>query len=211
MEVTYYFSVASPFTFLGHATFGALAARFGAVVRHRPLDLGRVLAATGGQRLPDRSPQRQRYRLEEMRRWGRRRGLPILEHPACHGASRALASGIVLAAQRRGMDVFALADWIMAACWLHDRDIAEPAMQEALCARFGVEDGLIAAALSDEIQSEWQQNTDEAIAAGVFGVPTYVVGPEMFWGQDQLALVEEALRTNAGGTIRIETNRRDEA
>jgi len=198
MQIDYVYSPGSPFSFLGHAELGRIAARHGASIRHRPVDLGRIFAATGGLKLHDRAPERQRYRLVEIERWGRIRGIPIRPDPHCHGASRELGAGLVIAAQELGYDPFALAEWIMQTCWLHDRDIADAEMLGVLRARFGLY-ASPDAALSAPIQAIWRANTEAAIAEGVFGAPTYIVDGEMFWGQDRLELVEEALRLKQDG------------
>ncbi|MBU8543543.1 MULTISPECIES: 2-hydroxychromene-2-carboxylate isomerase [Roseomonadaceae] len=198
MRIDYFYSLGSPFSFLGHAAFQALAARHDAEVRHLPVNLEPIFAATGGLKLPDRAPARQVYRLVELARWGRRRGIPILLDPHCHGVSRELGAGLVIAAQRAGRDPFPIAEWVMSACWLRDRDIAAPDMLAEFTDRF---DGaaLVAAATSPAILEEWHANTRQALAAGVFGAPTYALAGEIFWGQDQLAQLEEALQHPSSG------------
>jgi len=193
MIIEYYYSLSSPFTYLGHRAFTELAARHGATIRHRPADMRRVFAETGGLLLHERHPTRQRYRLLELQRWSRRRGLPILLDPKFHGGAREQPSGLVIAAQRLGLDAAPLAEAILRACWVEERDIAAPEVLAAILERLGLDPTLLAAALAPETQAEYQRNTQEAIAAGVFGAPTYIVAGEMFWGQDRLDFVEEAI------------------
>jgi 2-hydroxychromene-2-carboxylate isomerase len=193
VHIEYFYSLSSPFTYLGHMTLAAIAARHGAAIRHRPADMRRVFAETGGLLLHQRPPTRQRYRLLELQRWARRRGLPIVLEPKFHSGAREQPSGLVIAAQRRGIDPTLLAQAILRACWAEERDISAPPVLAEILSSLGLEADLLEAALMPEIQAEYARNTDDAIAADVFGAPTYLVNGEMFWGQDRLDFVEEAI------------------
>jgi 2-hydroxychromene-2-carboxylate isomerase len=192
--IDYFHSLSSPFTYLGGPRLRAIAARHGAAIRHRPADFARIFAVTGGLPLPQRAPQRQAYRLVELARWSRHLGMPINLHPKHHFGPRELPSGVVIAAQRRGLDAGALANAILRACWAEDRDIADAATLAAVADGLGLDGaGLVREATSDPVQAEYRANTEAALAAGVFGAPSYVLEGEIFWGQDRLDFLDRAL------------------
>ena len=100
--IPYYFSVISPWAYLGHAEFMQIAARHGLTVDYRPVDLGRLFAETGGLPLAKRHPARQRYRMLELQRWRARRDIPLVLRPKYWPFSAALADRLVVAvAQQR--------------------------------------------------------------------------------------------------------------
>lgn len=193
VQIEYFYSLSSPFTYLGHLALATIAARHGVTIRHRPSDMRRVFAATGGLLLHQRHPTRQRYRLLELQRWARRRGLPIALEPKFHSGAREQPSGLVIAVQRQGIDPILVSEAILRACWVEDRDISAPDVLLEILSRLGLDSGLLDAALTPEIQAEYMRNTEDAIRADVFGAPAYFVNGEMFWGQDRLDFVEEAI------------------
>lgn len=192
--VQYWFSTASPWAWLGSARFAQLATRTQAVVQVLPIDLGAVFAATGGTPFASRSPARQSYRQLELARWSRRLGVPIRLDPAHYPVDREPSSRLVLAASEDGLDALALSQVVLRAIWLEDRDIADWATLEDIARTAGLDGAaLVEVARDPRTQARYVQNTQAAIAAGVFGSPTYVVDGERFWGQDRLDLLEERL------------------
>lgn len=188
-----YFALSSPFSYLGHPTLVEISRRHGVPIRYKPAEFRRIFAATGGLPLNERPAARQAYRLKELERWCMRRGLPIVLHPKHHFGPRELPSGLVIAAQAAGIDCAALAFSIMQACWALERDIADPQVLLEILRDLGLEPRLLDTALSPQCQAEFKHNTDEALERGVFGAPTYFAGGDMFWGQDRLDFVEEAI------------------
>ena len=192
--VTVYCALQSPWTYLGFGRFRELAARTGAEVRYRPIRMAPVFAASGGLPLAKRPPQRQAYRLMELERWRRRLSLPLNLHPAHFPVDEALAAGMVIALGQRGGDMGRLSQAMMRAVWAEERDLAEPSTLLAMRAGQDLDgEALLAAATSASVLAKHEANTEAAVAAGVFGVPTFVVGEELFWGQDRLDFVAEAL------------------
>jgi len=192
--VRYFLTPSSPWTYLGHDRFVAMARRHGARILLRPADLGRVLPLSGGLPLPKRAPQRQAYRLHELARWRDHLGLPLNVHPKHFPVPADDAARLIIAADLAlGTDAaLTLAGALMRAVWAQDRDIADPATRAAIVA----EQGLDAAAIDAQAEAAragYEANTEEAIAAQLFGMPWYVVGDEPFWGQDRLEFVERAL------------------
>jgi len=193
-SVTVYYALQSPWTYLGWQRWRELAARTGAAVSYRPIKMAPVFAASGGLPLAQRPQQRQAYRLMELERWRRHLEVPLNLHPRHFPVHEASAAAMVIALGQQGGDVARLSHAMMAAVWAEERDLAERATLLAIAAEQG-EDGaaLLAAAAGPAAQAAYDANTEAAIAAGVFGVPTFQIGDELFWGQDRLDFVARAL------------------
>jgi 2-hydroxychromene-2-carboxylate isomerase len=194
--VTYFMSPQSPWTYLGHARLVALAAEKGAQVDIKPVDLGRIFSVSGGLPLNKRAPQRQAYRLLELARSAAHLGLPMNVQPAFFPVSPDAAARLIIAARTSlGADVsLELAGAIMRALWAEDKNIADDDTLAQVSDLLG-HDGrmLLKSAQTAGVQEQLDRNTDEAIAANVFGAPWYVVDGEGFWGQDRLDFVGRAL------------------
>ncbi len=191
--VDYYCSPVSPYSYLGHQRFAAIVEKHGASVNLLPIDLMQVFPATGGVPVPMRAPERLAYRLVELKRWSDHLGLPLNLHPKHWPTSDAAASRLIIAADEAGVDAMGLAFALMRACWAEERDVADLATLEAIVGACGLDRALIAASDASDIEERRQALTRQAIERGVFGAPFYVVGDEMFWGQDRLDFVDEAL------------------
>lgn len=195
--VDYYFSLASPFTYLGGKRFATMATGHGATIRHKPVVLAEVFAVSGGLPLAKRAPQRRAYRLLELKRWSRRLGIPIVPEPKFFPVDDATAARMVIAADRDGMDAGRLARAILRAVWAEERDIADRSALAAIAAGCALDGAaLLAAADGEDADRIHRSNTAEAIERGVFGAPTYVIDGEIFWGQDRLDFVEMALASS---------------
>jgi 2-hydroxychromene-2-carboxylate isomerase len=192
--IEYYFTPVSPWTYLGHDRFLALAASVGATVEYKPTDYGKVFPVSGGLPLGKRAPQRQAYRLFEMKRWSSHLGLALNPHPKFFPVSADLAARVLVAADRSGADTGRLLGAVTRAVWAEERDISDPATLIALAESVGI-DGrpLLAAADGEAVRTAYEAHTEDAIAAQVFGAPTYVYRGEPFWGQDRLDFLERAL------------------
>lgn len=192
--IDYYFTPISPWTYMGHDRFVALAKRVGAEVRVRPVDYGRVFPVSGGLPLAKRPPQRQAYRLAELKRWREFLRLPLNLQPKFFPVRDEMAARTIIAADRAGKDALKLASAVLRACWADEKNVADGATLAALADGCGMDGAaLVKAAESDAVKAAWDRYTEEAIARGVFGAPTYVIDGELFWGQDRLDFVERAL------------------
>lgn len=192
--VDYFLSLISPYTYLGDALFTEIAARHGARVRRRPMELAKIFPETGGLPLPKRAPARQAYRLVELDRWREFRGLPLNKKPKFFPAREWPAAGMVIAAENQGLDSAALVNGILTAVWAEERDIADPATLEAIAAERGLDgSALLARAEDDAVKDAYAANTADALEAGVFGAPTYVFQGQLYWGQDRLDFLDRAL------------------
>jgi len=193
--VTYYFTPVSPWSYLGHDRLIAMAAKHGASIEPRLVDLGKVFPVSGGLPLPKRSPQRQAYRLVELARWRDALGVPINVPPKFAASSGDLATHWILAALEGGAAPgLKLAGAVMRSRWAEEGDIADEATLVALARGVGLDPTTIAArAATSDVAARYEQQTQQAIDAGVFGAPWYVCEGEPFWGQDRLDFLARKL------------------
>ena len=195
----YFFAPQSPWAYLGHARLIALAEQHGARIEVKPCDLGKVFSQSGGLPLAKRAPQRQAYRLQEMARWSEHLQIPLNLQPAFFPVSGDMAAKLIIATQLAHGNAAAmqLTGSIMQALWAGQKNIADADTLAALAYDCeGVElDGrmLLKTAETSAVQNQYEQYTNEALAANVFGSPWYIVDGAGFWGQDRLDFVERAL------------------
>ena len=193
--VEYYFTPVSPWTYLGHERFLALTAAAGATIEYKPTDYGKVFPISDGLPLAKRAPQRQAYRLFELKRWSAHLGIPLNPQPKFFPVSADLASRMLCAAERNGDELDGLLTGIMRAIWVEERDVADAATLIAIADAAGLDGrALRAAAETEAVRAAYEAHTEDAIAAQVFGAPTYIYRGEPFWGQDRLDFLERALR-----------------
>ncbi|WP_368561695.1 2-hydroxychromene-2-carboxylate isomerase [Pseudoxanthomonas sp. UTMC 1351] len=194
--VDYFFSLVSPYAYLGHEEFLQVAREYGVSVRYRPVRMLEVFKAAGGVPLGQRPPSRQRYRLVELSRWREIRELPLNLHPAFFPVDAALVDQTAIALLRAEADP---ADYMLStlrALWVEDRNLADRGTVAELLARHGHDpEAVLSLASSEAVVDEYQRNTEAAIAADLPGVPGYVLAGEPFWGQDRIEHLERALRT----------------
>ncbi|KRE16163.1 disulfide bond formation protein DsbA [Bosea sp. Root483D1] len=193
-QIDYYFTLLSPWTYLGHGTFVDLARQHGLSVRYRPTPLRSVFEETGGLPLPKRHPVRQRYRVQELQRWRAKRGLPLTLFPKFFPYDVSLGDRIVLAVIARGEDPAGFIGEVLADVWAREQNMSQPELILAAAERVGLDPaGLIEAAGSETTSQAYQAAIAEAVEAGIFGAPSYVLDGEIFWGQDRLDLLADAL------------------
>ena len=196
LHIDYYVSLNSPWTHLGAARIEAMAMSHGASLRIYPVDFGTVFAGSGGLPLPKRSPQRQAYRMQELKRWRDHLGIPITLEPKYFPSSEAVTAPCVLAMRDTIGDAPAvkLAHAILKAVWQEERHPADPAELAALIRSVGLDaDAVMKLAADPKWTAQREAETRAALARGVFGAPSYVIGEDIFWGQDRLAFVERRL------------------
>jgi 2-hydroxychromene-2-carboxylate isomerase len=191
-EIDYYLFPLSPYTYLAGLELEALAARQGASIAYKPVQLFRIFAEVGTPLVKDRHPSRQRYRLKDMARTAREKGLPINVQPRHWPTNPVPAAAAIIAAQAAGADVGPLAHAILRAVWAEERDIADDEVIRDILTQEGLDPGLADRGLLQAVET-LERNTDEALRRMVFGAPSYVVGDEVFWGQDRLPQLEAHL------------------
>lgn len=186
-HIDYYFATISPNTYLAGLRMEEVVAKRGATVTYKPLDIMGLFGRTGGIPPGQRHESRQAYRFQEIRRQAVKVGLPIHVKPMFWPTNPAPSSYALIAAQKAGGgDLGQLVFALTRACWAEQKNIAEDdviraALEEAGFAGDLVNSGMLAGA------EEYAHNLEDAVAAGAFGAPFYIVdGAEHFWGQDRI-------------------------
>lgn len=191
----YYFAPQSPWMYLGHARLTELLQRTNTEVRVRPVDFGQIFSVSGGLPLPQRAPQRQAYRLVELRRFSEALGVPLNPQPRHFPLPGDPAALLITAVATHDGAAAAmrLTDAIGQAIWAQERHMADAAELAAVLSECGLDAQRLAQADAADNRALYAQHTREAVDAGVFGAPSYVVDGEIFWGQDRLDFVERCL------------------
>lgn len=196
-NIDYYFSVNSPWAYLGGQELARLSRTYRANVHVKPIALSTVFPRTGGLPLHQRAPERQAYRFIELRRWRDVRDQRLVMEPQHFPAAEAPASRIILAAAAMHYDALRLANAIHHALWAEDRNIADTPTLLEIAQRAGMDAlGIIAKARAPEIQQRFDDLTEEAIQKGVFGSPWYIHEGVPYFGQDRLSFLERALEAD---------------
>ncbi|UDL95940.1 2-hydroxychromene-2-carboxylate isomerase [Lichenihabitans sp. PAMC28606] len=192
--IEYFFKLHSPWAFLGHARLLDLARRHDAALVYRPMSLGEVFPASGGLPLAQRHPNRQAYRSVELQRWKVRLGLSFNIKPAFWPIDITHADRAVVALVALGHEPEPFVSRAFAALWQEDRDLADHKVIAGLLVDCGHDAAVVLAQAGSGASGEqYRANGNEALAAGVFGSPTYMLDGEPFWGQDRLDSLDEAL------------------
>ncbi len=193
--IDYYFSITSPWTYMGGQRLIEIAERHGATINYKPVDLGgKIFPISGGLPLPKRAPQRQAYRLAELERWRDHLGIALNIKPKFFPAKGWPAAGMVTAAREQGLDCATLTNAILRAVWVEERNIDDTDTLVAIAGECGLDGAsLLAAAYSEAVVSVFDADTQEAIDRQVFGAPTYIYKRGLFWGQDRLEFLDRAL------------------
>lgn len=192
--IEYYFAPISGYAYLGHKPLMRLAADVGATVDFKPLLIAKVFAASGTTPPFAQSDVRKSYRIEDQRRVAAQEELTMNAVPKHWPTDPTLACKVIIAAGVLGVDKDAVSFACLKAVWAEERNIADPDDLTAALVDSGLPAGdVLAAAGAPEIATRMTAITEGAIAAQIFGSPTYVVNGERFWGQDRIAFVRQAL------------------
>src|SRR5882672_1182188 len=181
--IDYYFFANSPYTYLGHRRFGEIARDAGATIRVRPVDAGKIFPLSGGLPVAKRPPQRQAYRLVELKRWRDHLGMALSVQPKFFPVASDAAARLIIAADATSpAAAFEITDRVLTAVWGQERDIADAATLLALANEAGQDGaGLLERSKSEAVQARYDAYTQEAIERQVFGAPTYFYRDEPFW------------------------------
>jgi 2-hydroxychromene-2-carboxylate isomerase len=193
--IDYYFTPISPFMYLGHDRLVAIARKHGATIAVKAINLGDVFPVSGGLPLSKRAPQRQAYRLVELRRWSAYLSMPINVQPKFFPVNGDLAAAWILAAQEQGIvQALALTGAVGRAIWEQERDVAAASTLMDIASELGLDAVTLSRrAATTEIVARYKALTQEAIDRQVFGAPTYIYRDDLFWGQDRLDFLDRAL------------------
>jgi 2-hydroxychromene-2-carboxylate isomerase len=191
--VEFFFDVGSPTAYLAYTQLPALAAACGAQVRWRPMLLGAVFKATGNAS-PVTVPAKGRWMLGDLQRWARHYGVPLVFNPHFPINTLTLMRGAVGMQMREPAEFLRYVELAFGAMWRDSRNLGDPEVLAQVLRDGGFDPAHLAAlAAAPEVKAQLIANTDEAVARGAFGAPTFFVGEQMFFGQDRLAFVREAL------------------
>lgn len=188
-QIDYYFATLSPYTYLAGTRFEEVAQKHGAEVNYKPLDLAALFARTGGVLPKDRPEGRRQYRVQELTRIAKKTGLPFNIQPAHWPTNMAPSSYAVIAAQAAGGgDLGALVHAFTRSVWADEKNIAEDDVIRDCLSEAGFDPALADSGLLSGAET-YAANLEDAVNAGVFGAPFYIVKDTdaRFWGQDRIS------------------------
>ncbi len=192
-DIDYYCFPISPYCYLAGLKLEEIAARHGARITYKPVELLRIFEKTGTPLPKDRHESRRNYRNQDIVRVARFNGLPINPQPLYWPANPVPASAAIIAAQNAGGgDLGGLVHGLLRAVWAEDRNIAEDDVIADCIEAAGFPRELAGKGMLEAVEV-LQRNTDEALRRMVFGAPSYVIGDEVFWGQDRLPMLDRQL------------------
>jgi 2-hydroxychromene-2-carboxylate isomerase len=195
--VEFYFDVGSPASYLAWTQLPGLAAEAGATVAFKPMLLGGVFQAAG-KRSPTEVPAKGRYIMGELERFAQRYRVPFSQNPYFPINTLTLMRGATGVQMREESRFVSYVDAVYRAIWVDAMNINDPAAVSQVLQAAGFDAAaLVALAAEPEVKDRLKAVTQDAVARGVFGAPTFFVGGQMYWGQDRLDFVREALKATA--------------
>jgi 2-hydroxychromene-2-carboxylate isomerase len=198
MKIEYYYSVASPYAYLGISKFKELVKKYSLQVDEKPFDLvGKVFPETGGTPVPKRHPARQKYRLIEIERWGKKLNVNIKKQPKYFPPSDPHKAALfTIASIKKGIRLD-FGHEVLSNLWSEEQDIAQNSVLEKICNKFNLNfNEMNIFANSEEIKNQYLANSNEAISKDVFGAPFFILENELFWGQDRLDFLEDKIKSS---------------
>ena len=186
-HIDYFFSTLSPYAYLAGTRLEAVAAKHGAKITYKPLDVVALFGRTGGVPPKERHPSRQELRAQELTRQSRKLEMPLILQPAFWPTNAAPSSYAIIAAQNAGGgDLGKLAHSFLRAVWAEEQDISQDDVVRAKLADAGFDPGLADSGLLTGAET-YAANLEEAASRGVFGAPFYITDTDQrFWGQDRI-------------------------
>ncbi len=189
----FFFDYASPYSYLAAQQVEAVAERTGAELRWRPFLLGAVFKSTGNVP-PISSASKASYMLEDLSRWARHLGLPAFRLPESFPINSLKANRLGLVAAEHGR-IAPFSHAAFRAAFAEGKDLSDPKVLEALARQVDLNpEQALAQIENQEIKDALRRNTEEAVERGAFGAPMFFVGKDMYFGNDRLQFVEQALR-----------------
>jgi 2-hydroxychromene-2-carboxylate isomerase len=186
-HIDYFFSTLSPYAYLAGTRMEDVAARHGATITYKPLDVVALFGRTGGTPPKERHPSRQQLRAQELTRQSKKLGMPLNLQPAFWPTNGAPSSYAIIAAQNAGGgDLGKLVHGFLRAVWAEDKDIAQDDVVRATLEGAGFDPALADSGLLSGAET-YAANLEEAASRGVFGAPFYITDADQrFWGQDRI-------------------------
>ena len=193
-DLDFYFDVGSPAAYLAWTQMPALARETGATVHYRPFLLGGVFQATGN-RSPMEVPAKSQWMRVDLQRFAARYGVPYRHNPHFPINTLTLMRAALGLQLRQPERLLPFGDAVYKAIWVDGRNMNDPAEVGRVLQEAGFDPQAVLALTQDpEVKEQLKAVTQQAVARGVFGAPTFFVGDQMFWGQDRLDFVKEALQ-----------------
>lgn len=189
----FFFDLGSPASYLAWTQLPALCASTGATLHYRPMLLGGIFQATGNSS-PAAVPAKGRYMATDLLRHARRYDVPFAFNPHFPINTLALMRGAIGYQMQRPEDFARYLEALFKALWIDQRNLSDEAVLAAVLTEGGLEPEQFRSLITeDSVKNALKANTEEAVQRGVFGAPSFFLGDEMFFGQDRLSFVEEAL------------------
>ena len=189
----FFFDLGSPTTCLAYTQLPGICAETGSQLVYQPILLGGIFKATGNAS-PVTIPAKGRYLLQDLARYAKRYGVPLQFNPHFPITTLTLmraVTGIQLRQPERFIDFI---DCLFRAIWVEGRNMGDPAVVAAVLAQHHFDPAQVLELTQDEeVKDALKHKTEEAIARGMFGAPAMFVGQQLFFGQDRLDFVREAL------------------
>ncbi len=192
--IEFFFDIGSPYSYLAATQAADLSRRTGAPVRWRPFLLGGVFKASGN-RMPASVQSKARWMLGDLTRWATHYGVPFRMSSRFPLNTLMTQRALVAAGRLSGEEAtaaFAMA--LFKAYWVDDLNVADPDVIAQIAGGVGLNGAaVVAGAGEQESKDQLRADTDDAVARGAFGAPTFFVGDSMFWGNDRIMLIEAML------------------
>jgi 2-hydroxychromene-2-carboxylate isomerase len=196
-RVEFFFDVGSPAAYLAWTQLPSICAQAGAQIDYRPMLLGGVFQATGN-RSPATVPAKGRYMTDDLERFAGRYGVPFRHNPFFPINTLTLMRILTALQMRDEARMLACTDVLYRAVWVEGKDMNDAGVVAQVLQPAGFDPvDLLALAGAPEVKERLKTVTQDAVARGVFGAPTFFVGNHMYWGQDRLDFVKEALGLQA--------------
>ena len=192
IEIDYFLSHGSPWTFLGHNRVNNIVKEFNVQLNMYPVNYGEIFPVSGGLPVFKRPLQRQKIRLQELKRWGDYLNIKIVPEPKFFPSRSLLPSLLIIAAKMRKTNKdFQLAGDIMHALWVEELNVDDENVLKNITDKLSLDtEDLLALAKSQECENIFKEYTKIAIDKYVFGAPTYILEDQIYWGQDRLEFIE---------------------
>ena len=193
-SVEFYFDFGSPASYLAYTQLPALCRDTGATLVWKPMLLGGVFQATGNHS-PATIPAKGAYTFTDFGRFAKRYGVPLKQNPHFPINTLMLMRGAAGLQLREPARFEPYMNTVFRAIWVDAQNLNDPATVAAVLQAAGFDAAALLALTQDpEVKDRLKALTQEAIDRGVFGAPTFFAGGQMFWGQDRLDFVKEALQ-----------------
>lgn len=195
--VEFCFDLISPPSYLAYTQLPAIAAQAGARIVWRPVLVGAIHKATGN-RAPIEVPAKGKYLLADLSRFAARYQVPFRLNPHFPFNTlphQRMATGLLL---RQPESFIGFIEAMFESIWVEGLNLTDPAVIAEVIARAGLDPAQVMALAEDsEVKDALRATTENVVARGAFGVPTFFIGEQMLWGQDRLDFVREALTVGA--------------